>query len=567
MIRLFRKYQLVFLWPLTVVIIASMFVWGSPWDTGGADPDRAVGAIRGEKVTLGELQGLQRKLGLPASGRAEDLEPLFWGVAFERFVESQGIVASPDLVTQYAQLYQRGGASDETARIIAREAVLRAVFQRTLEAGADATDLECYREFQHAEEERKVRYVRLAAKDLPFLADAAAVEKAAIERYYEERKDRPAEGDEPGFRIDERIRFEAAFLPLADVEASVAVSAEEVEKAYEADKETRYRKPPPETAAPEGATPVAAPPPPAPEHVPLAEVRAEIEKRLRTEKAAKRLAELLAEAHDYTGDRVSFPEDLPTVAARFKMRYVASAGPCTMKDLEKVEKLGDLSGAARDLFTARVGEARRAAPLPEGGLLFRVLERLEASRRPLAEVEGEIRDALHREKVFEKAREAADWLKTEAEKSSLERAAENLFSRWKDAHKIERSPLSIQTTDFFKASDASVAGVGASYAFRQAAFSLARPRTEEERRRERPGDPTPPGHAVADDPFERAAYVVAVAEFRAPDLRSFADRKERLRQALAREKVRQLRERLEERLRDPAFAEFTLAKEKKTDGN
>lgn len=551
MIGFFRRHRSWILWAITAAIVVTMLPWGTvSWSaifSGDASP--AVGTILGETVTLREIESL---LGRRGGAAPEEVEDAFWRLAVLRYAESQGFTPAPETVEAYARMIhgRRPGPPAPEAVAFARYQMTTATFQQAVSASVSGSDLECYEQFLADDEERQAKYVALKAETLSFLGQDADVSNTEIQREYDRLKLLPADGPERGFRTEEMVRLELAFLPRASVSAGISVTDEEARAEYEAKKDILYKQEPPAAENP-AATPVAS----APAYVPLENVASAIKERLGREKAAKALSQKLADAQRLTSDAASYPEDIPAVAKRFGMAYQAEAGPFARKDLVKIDGTGDLSAAAGRIFAAPVGSIQ-TAEVPDGGLLYRVLERTPAGATPLAEVEGAIRDRLHAAKTFEKVEELARELQRKADEFSLESAVQHKLDEWKKVHVFSEPPLAVATTEFFKARDASVTGVGASPDFRRQAFGLPRPPTEEEQRK-RPGLPEGPKHAVAVDEALKTAFVLTVGAARPPDPRGFAGRKEELRRRVIGVKQEVLLENLAAGLKDPEIAEFT----------
>lgn len=517
-----------------------MLFWGTGLFDGMAGAsDPVVGILFGKKVRRSDLAALQVAAGLsPPTTRAE-IEPLFWQLAMARFAERQGIVLDPEFVEQLARAHlgNRFPPEREIPPAILAQVRARLVEETVLAllgASLSVSDLECYRAFLAADEERSVRYVRLSADALAFLGDADAVGEDEIRQLYEtyrdvpvpsQEKEKEGEGEEGetrlGFRLEERVRFACAFLAREPILAGLEVgeiTEKEILAEYEAVKDSRYRKLPVEGDA-EAA------------YLPLEEVRAEIRKRLSERKADEKIAETLDRALGYTSDAVSFPEDLPAVSRRFAFVYHAEIGPVSRRELADLPGLGDLSGAAQVLFSAPPGQIR-SARTAAGGILLEVLERIPASSRALAEVRDIVEAEARRRRLVEKLRAEAEAIVGRAEETSFETALRERIESWKDRGAPVDFELPIQTTPFFKAFDASVSGVGSAPDFRRVAFSIVPPPTEEElRRHPRPSPPEPRGsrYGTAADVTRHAIYVLTVAEARPPDPRSFAERKESIR--------------------------------------
>lgn len=557
MIGFFRRHRSWILWAITAAIVVTMLPWGTvSWSAiFSGDHSPPVGTILGETVTLREIESV---LGRRGGAAPEEVEDAFWRLAVLRYAESQGFVPAPETVEAYARMIhgRRPGPPSPEAAAFARYQLTTGTFQQAVSASVSGSDLECYEQFLADDEERQAKYAALKAETLSFLGRDAEVSDAEIRREYDRLKMLPADGPEPGFRTEETVRLEIAFLPRSAVAAGLSVTDEEARAEYEAKKDTLYRQ---EPSVPEnpGATPVAAPT----AHVPFENVAPAIKERLAREKASKALSQKLADAQRLTSDAASYPEDIPTVAKRFGMDYRAEAGPFARKDLGAVERLGDLSMAAGRVFSAPVG-AILTAEVPDGGLLFRVLDKVPAGAVPLAEVEGAIRDRLRAAKSFEKVKELAGELQRKADEFSLEAAVQQKLDEWKKVQVFSEPPLAVATTEFFKARDASVTGVGASPDFRRQAFLLPRPLTDEERRK-KPGLPEGPRHAVAFDEAAKTAFVLTPTAARPPDPRGFAARKEELRQRVIQVKQEVLLENLAAGLKDPGVAEFTYVKNAK----
>ncbi len=558
MIGFFRRHQTWILWTITAGIVVTMLPWGTvSWSAiFSADGSPEVGTILGETVTLRELE---KELGGRGFSAPDQVEATFWQLAILRYAESQGFAPAAETVEAYARAVhgRRPGTPAPETLAFARHQMAVSSLQRAIELPISGSDLECYEQFLADDEERQARYVALKTDALSFLAGDLSVTDDEIRKEYDRLKNLPADGPEPGFRTDETIRLELALLPRAKVTEGVVVTEEDARAEYDRLKETLYRKAPPAGTENPAATPVAAPP--ASDYTPFEEVSAAIKERLARERATQALSKKLADAARFTSDAASHPEEIPDVAKRFAMTHVPEAGPFARKDLAKVDRIGDLSAAAARLFSAPKG-AILTAEVPDGGLLFRVIEKTPAGALPLEEVTPKVRERLLAMKAFGKVKETALELQRKADEFSLETAVQQKLDQWKKSHVFSEPPVAVATTEFFKARDASVTGVGSSPEFRRQAFMLARPLTDEERRK-KPGLPEGPKHAVAYDEETRTAFVLTPAAARPPDPRGFALRKEELRRKVIAIKQEVLLENIAESLKDPEIAEFTYAKD------
>lgn len=558
MIGFFRRHQTWILWTITAGIIVTMLPWGTvSWSAiFSNDGSPEVGTILDETVTLRDLQ---KQMNVRSNAPPEEIEASFWQLAILRYAESQGFAPAQETVEAYARAVhgRRPGTPSPETLAFARHQMAVSTLQRAIELPISGSDLECYDRFLEVDGERQAKYAALKTDTLSFLAGDLSVTEEEIRKEYDRLKLLPGDGPEPGFRTDETIRLELAFLARASIATGITITDDEARAEYDRLKETVYRKTPPEGVENPASTPVADLPPPA--HTPFEEVSAAIKERLARERVSQALSGKLADAQRFTSDAASHPEDIPGVARRFGMSHIAEAGPLARKDLAKVEKIGDLSAAASRLFSAPRG-AILTAEVPDGGLLYRLIEKIPAGSLPLEEVSPKIRERLLALKGFEKVKELAQEIQRKADEFSLETAVQQKLDQWKKVHVFSEPPVAVATTEFFKARDASVTGVGSSPEFRRQTFTLAPPLTDEERRK-KPGLPEGPKHAIALDETTKTAFVLTPAAARPPDPRGFAARKEELRREMIGIKQEVLLENIAESLKNPEIAEFTYTKD------
>lgn len=268
------------------------------------------------------------------------------------------------------------GASEYESRM--RQDLMASQLRRFLQGATLVSEEEVWKAFQRQQEERRVRYFRLAAAQF---TDQVSLSEEAVQTFYEDHSDR--------YRRPAQVRVRYVVLSPE----SVATRFEPTEaqlRAYLEEHGDRY-------AGEEGEIPE------------LSEVRDRVASDWRADRAADWIFERLPTFKDllYTRD------DLTAASEEFDLQIRTSdwisegqepAGgvPRSQEFLEKA-------------FSLEPGENSRAIELGDARFAgLQVVEERPATVRPLEAVRGEVRQDLRRvrsqELAAEKAREAAEAL-------------------------------------------------------------------------------------------------------------------------------------------------------------
>jgi hypothetical protein len=156
----------------------------------------------------------------------------------------------------------------------------------------------------------------------------------------------------PDFFADATAKVEYLVARTADFRRGLKVTAKDIENYYENNKDREFRKEQPKTP------PAKAGEKKAPEHKPLREVKAEIEKKLLTTKAldaaaAKLRAAVTAYNALAEGKR---PAKLAEFAAKHKPLLAVEAGPATLEELEGGKYLGGYLVRLHEVFDKKKRE-------------------------------------------------------------------------------------------------------------------------------------------------------------------------------------------------------------------
>lgn len=184
---------------------------------------------------------------------------------------------------------------------------------------------------------------------------------------------------------------------------------------------------------------------------PFEETRAQIEAKLRTQRAQDLVRERANQGHvDASGGKA-----LGEIAAAHELE-VKTAGP-----LAKTDQVGGISGTALSNAAVSV-EAVGVGPIvtvPDGAVLFRVVQKLPSHVPELAAIREQVEEAVRKDKASQLAKTTADEMLAAAQEKGLRPVAE------------ERA-FQLQESGPFGRTDVQIGSIGAAPELKKQAFQL-----------------------------------------------------------------------------------------------
>ncbi|MFP4561080.1 MAG: SurA N-terminal domain-containing protein [Thiohalorhabdus sp.] len=372
-------------------------VMGDQFSPGQMDPEELRREVLQDMIRERLLQLEAHRLGLTASDEAVRLaiqgQPAF----------QQGGEFS---TTQYESVLGRMGLGPSQYESRVRQDLAVQAYQGFFVEGTLVAEEEVWDAYRSRNEERRIRYGRLAPEQ--FL-DKVTLEDAEVEAYYEEHQER--------YRRPARAKVEYVVLtPKTMAEQMGEPDADELRSYYE-DNADRYTDDQAEEAAP------------------FEEVRDQVAEDWRREQAEQEIYDRLPTFQDLLYTR----EDLTAAAEEFGLEMRTSPWIPREGDLpDEVPEDPDFREAA---FDVAVGENSEDLELEGNRIVgLHVLERQPPSTRPLEEVREEVRQDLRQERARELARERAEEIRESVDQGeSLADLLEDLDAEVEESELVTRS--------------------------------------------------------------------------------------------------------------------------------
>jgi hypothetical protein len=418
---------------LGVFVVTLMAAWGiGPAISMLSQPSggRPVGTIFGEEISQNEFNETLRRWNrvFLQQSTTPTMEGVWKQLTLVRMAERLDIKVSDGeilegVVMMFANLYgetvnmpvdkiiiilcNNFGVGEVQLLQTIREVLLIEKQNRYIKDSIKLSSEEAWQRYSRENEQAKVKYVALKAKDI---ADYMRVNEDEVQSFYDEHRDEspnPFEGI-PGYKEQEKAKIEYIIARYDDLKDQVTVSEGEIQKYYEDNKDTKYKIEKESTSQEPG---VESEEPQQPEtqdaeYKPFDEVKEEINNILKRQKAEVLAVELINKADDQITtelgetERIGFKE----LAEKFSLTYNITPY------FEKKDAIKIIRGTEKIALMAF--EREKYDPTPpfdcaEGRFIFQVVDKRPPGALPLTEIRERVENDLREEKALRRLRELA----------------------------------------------------------------------------------------------------------------------------------------------------------------
>ncbi|HHT9117190.1 MAG TPA: peptidyl-prolyl cis-trans isomerase [Candidatus Hypogeohydataceae bacterium YC38] len=440
-----------------IIMVFAMAAWGIGYSASYLIPQKPAGIIMGKKVSQEEFNDAMTRWHRVFFRQGDlPLNKLVWEqMTLAREAARMGIVVTNDEILERIQsmaiamlgrtanlppeqmipaLCQSYTVTEDQLLRTFGEALLIEKMNILLAGSVKVTAEEAWDRYAIDNEEVKIEYLALKAKDLAPYVEATEEE---ITSFYNTHKDRfpdPARGT-PGYREPQKVKIEYIMARYRDVEPKASVTEEEVKGYYEENKDRRYKIEEKKEAE-------------ALKYKPFQEVKEEIKETLTRNKAKEMVTQLIGEADGKIYESLGKTErmGLSSLADSLGLFY-NETGYFTQEEAKNIIK--DAEEMVYSMFFQRE-EYDPSPPLdaPAGKFIFQVTSRKEPQAPPLEEVKKKVEEELREEKALLKAKEIAQLALERIKQSSFEEGKRLLEEESKKI-KAEGSILQKGETEFF----------------------------------------------------------------------------------------------------------------------
>ena len=432
-----------------IVMVFAMAAWGIGFSASYLIPKKPIGTIMGQKVSVEEFNdAMMRWRRVFLKQENLPLGKLVWEqLTLVKQADSMGIAVSNDEVIDRIKTMGAtvlGSSGVPTGQIIKflcqnyrvteaqllmtyREALLIEKMHVLLSGNVKMTKGEAWEIYARDNEEAKIEFVTLGARDL---AKNISVTDEEITAFHNEHKNNfpnPSEGI-IGYKEPEKTKIEYLMARYRDVKKNVTVTEDEIQAYYDENKEVKYKKEEekPESNGDKGDKKAEDKKPQPPQYKPFVEVQADIRKLLEREKSKELVNELISTADETIYERLGRTEQInfADIGGSIGIFHKES-------DYFTGEEARDVIRDADKSVYSRFFEREKydpSAPLdaPAGKFIFQVISVKEPSAPPLEAIREKVTQDVKEEKALARARELAERFVEKANKTSFEEGLELL---------------------------------------------------------------------------------------------------------------------------------------------
>ncbi|MHC4277787.1 MAG: peptidyl-prolyl isomerase family protein [Planctomycetota bacterium] len=428
-----------------IVMVFAMAAWGIGFSASYLIPKKPVGTIMGQKVSVEEFNdAMMRWHRIFLKQENLPLGKLVWEqLTLVKQAESMGIAVSNDEVIDRIKTLGAtvlGNSDVPTGQIIKllcqsymvteaqllmtyREALLIEKMHVLLSGNVKMTKGEAWEIYARDNEEAKIEFVTLRARDL---AKNISVTDEEITAFYNEHKNNfsnPSEGI-IGYKEPEKTKIEYLMARYRDVKKNVTVTEDEIQAYYDENKEVKYKKE--EKPENDGDKKAEDKKPQPPQYKPFEEVQADIRKLLEREKSKELVNQLISTADETIYERLGRTEQISfsDIGGSIGMFHKES-DYFTREESKDVIRDADKSVYSR-FFEREKYDPSPPLDAPAGKLIFQVISVKEPSAPPLEAIREKVTQDVKEEKALAKARELAERFVEKVNKTSFEEGLELL---------------------------------------------------------------------------------------------------------------------------------------------
>ncbi len=424
-----------------MLVVFLMVIWGIGPAAEYIIPKPGVGEILGRKITQDQFSGTATRWArIFFRDAKEPVAQLVWRqMALFIQAEEMGIVITKDELAQEIRNFfpvdprifeDKEGFRRMLGNLFhltepqfeqtIKEYLLARKLQYLLKSAVKVTSDEALQRYIKENEQVKIKYVSLKARDFIGRVEIKEDEIKAFYDKYSENYPNIEEGIW-GYKEPEKVKVEYIIARSDIIEKQINVTDEKMQKYYEDKKDLMFRKEnavKPEDGNPDEAT--------VSEFKSFDEVKAQIKNNMLLRERETIGNQLIADADNEIYENIDKDDfiSFAKLAKKYSLSHVIPTnqnnGTNYFTKDELREVIIDIPDFPKQVFEREVNDPSTPISSSEGKLIFRVIEKREPRVPPYKEVHEKIAEDLRYQKAFEEAEKVAGKCLEKTDQTSLE---------------------------------------------------------------------------------------------------------------------------------------------------
>ncbi len=399
-----------------------------------------------------------------------------------------------------------------------KEYLLARKLQYLIKNSVKVTEDEALRRFVKENEQVKVKYAALKARDF---INQVETEEDEIKSFYDKYSESFPNGNEGvwGYKEPEKVKLEYIIAKNDTVEKQIEITDEKIKEYYEDKKDLMFKK---ESVGPSenkdsDETSVS-------EFKPLAEVKGQIRKNILFKERENMANKLIADTDNEIYENIDKEEfiSFSKLAEKYSLSYVVPTnrnnGTNYFTKEELKEVIIGLPQFPKQVFERDINDPSPPIGSIEGKLIFRVIEKVEPRVPPYEEIRDKVAEDVRYKKAFEKAIKFAEQCLEKTNQTSFEEGIKSIEGEAGRLATVETKYIN-RPGIISKDDDTEILGQDRAKIV-DAAFGLKVGGTA----------------VAAEDKGEKTCYVVTLVDKRKVDLKKFEEDKDSIMQQYLMEK-------------------------------
>ncbi len=434
---------------LGILVVFLMAIWGIGPAAEYLIPKPAVGNILGQKITQEEFsRTATRWARIFFRDAKEPVAQLVWKqMALFNQAEQMGITITADELAQEIRNFfpvdPRVFEDKEGFRRMLgsvfhltelqfeetiKEYLLARKLQYLIRNSVKITEDEALRRFVKENEQVKVKYAALKARDF---INQVEVEEDEIKSFYDKHSESFSNENEGvwGYKEPEKVKLEYIIAKNDTAEKQIEITEEKIKEYYEDKKGLMFKK---ESASAEVSENKDSDEAAVSEFKPLDEVRGQIKNNILLKERERIVNKLIADADNEIYEVIDKEEfiSFSKLAEKYSLSHVIPTNRnngtnyFTEEEL-KVVMMG-LQQFPKQVFERDINDPSPPIDSVEGKLIFRVIEKIEPHVPPYEEIRDKVAEDLRYKKAFEKAEKFAEKCLEEINQTSFEEGIKSI---------------------------------------------------------------------------------------------------------------------------------------------
>ncbi len=432
---------------LGILVVFLMAIWGIGPAAEYLIPKPAVGNILGQKITQEQFsRTVTRWARVFFRDSKEPVAKLVWKqMAIFSQAEQMGITITKDELAQEIRNFlpvdprvfedkegfrrMLGSAFHLTElqfEETIREYLLSRKLQYLIRNSVKITEDEALRRFVKENEQVKVKYAALKARDY---INQVETEEGEIKSFYDKYSESfPNENEGVwGYKEPEKVKLEYVIAKNETVEKQIEITDEKIKEYYEDKKELMFKKES-EGASENKDSDEAA----VSEFKPLEEVEGQIKRNILFKERENMVNKLIADTDNEIYENIDKEEfiSFSKLAEKYNLTHVVPINRNNGTNYFTKEELKEvfigLPKFPEQVFERDINDPSPPIGSMEGKLIFRVIENVEPHVPPYEEIHDKVAEDLRYKKAFEKTEKYAEKCLEKINQTSFEKGIESI---------------------------------------------------------------------------------------------------------------------------------------------